>query len=76
MFISDRQICNFAYDNTLHACASTIEEVSIKHEKILPKLYLGLNLTHLQLINPAKFQIMFLECVLLLTISLSRHLVR
>ena len=57
--ISDTHICNFADENTLHACASTIEEVAIKLEKDTTKVISWFK-NNSFLVNPAKFQIMFL----------------
>ena len=59
LFLQETEICNFADDNTLFACDSTVE-------KVLSSLNNDLNIINDWLINnslvanPSKFQLMFL----------------
>ena len=58
-FITKTEVCNFADDNTLYSCASTVDEVvnNLREDLCNALQWFRLN----QLVpNPAKFQLMFL----------------
>ena len=55
------QICNFADDNTLYSCGSTIEDVLQKLHRDIPSLINWFRKNEM-VVNPEKFQVMFLGC--------------
>ena len=59
LFIKESEICNFADDNTLYACDSTVEAVKNKLIPDLGRLNNWFQVNSL-VANPEKFQVMFL----------------
>ena len=55
----DSEICNFADDNTLYACGSTIENVLFKLNADIPRVMHWFKSNEM-VVNPDKFQILFL----------------
>ena len=54
-------ICNFADDNTIYSCGETFEDV-LSHLKELLKYALSWFSSNMLVVNPQKFQMMFLGC--------------
>ena len=59
LFIQESEICNFADDNTLFACDSTLDKVIIKLKADLIRLDKWFS-NNSMVANPSKFQLMFL----------------
>ena len=59
LFIKETEICNFADDNTIYVCDSSIETVKCKLISEVKNITNWLQLNSL-VANPSKFQIMFL----------------
>ena len=58
-FLQETKLCNFADDNTLYACDTTLEAVTIKLENELSNIITWFRNNSL-VVNPDKFQVMFL----------------
>ena len=56
----ESEICNFADDNTMFACGNTIQEIVIKFKTALDRQLVWFSKQGM-IVNPEKFQIMFLD---------------
>ena len=75
LFLTENDICNFADDNTIYSCSSTIEAVICDLEKGLNNSLAWFKTNQL-VANPAKFQMMFLGFDANLTLKIGNIIVK